>query len=185
MIETKRLLLRPWEEADSEALFRYASDPDVGPAAGWPAHRTAQESLNIIRSVFSAPETYAMVLKESGEPVGCCGIIFPEESDDSGMRYEAEIGYWIGKPHWGKGLTPEAVSALLSRSFLEFHLDTVWCAHYDGNDKSKRVCEKSGFRYHHTDLNAETPLGDRRTEHFYIMTKEDFHSIHLCRDLPD
>ena len=37
-IETKRLTLRPWEESDAEALFKYASDPEVGPRAGWPPH---------------------------------------------------------------------------------------------------------------------------------------------------
>ena len=87
---------------------------------------------------------------------------------------EAEIGYWIGKPYWGRGLIPEAVAALLSRCFNELGLDAVWCGYYDGNTKSKRVCEKCGFKYHHTGYDVDSPLGDRRSEHFHIMTKEDY-----------
>lgn len=43
-LETKRLLLRPWEESDAESCYRYASDPLVGPAAGWPAHTSVEDS---------------------------------------------------------------------------------------------------------------------------------------------
>lgn len=63
MIETERLLLRPWRETDAEALFRYAGDPDVGPVAGWTPHTSVEYSLEIIRTVFAAPEVYAVVLK--------------------------------------------------------------------------------------------------------------------------
>lgn len=179
MIETERLILRPWEESDASALFKYASDPDIGPIAGWPPHTSVEHSLEIIRTVFAAPETYAAVLKETGEPVGSCGIMFSESLHSADMKQdEAEIGYWIGKPYWGRGLIPEAVGALLARSFGDLHLDAVWCGYYDGNIKSKRVIEKCGFSYHHTNKGTVSPLGDIRTEHFYIMTKADY-QMHL------
>lgn len=43
-IKTERLLLRPWRENDAPALFKYASDPEVGPRAGWPPHQSEAES---------------------------------------------------------------------------------------------------------------------------------------------
>lgn len=178
MIETARLILRPWQESDADSLFKYAGDPAIGPIAGWPQHTSAQHSLEIIRTVFSAPETYAVVLKETGEPVGSCGIMSTDGLHSATMKPgEAEIGYWIGKPYWGQGLIPEAVNALLQRCFNELALDAVWCGYYDGNIKSKRVCEKCGFKYHHTNHDILSPLGDRRTELFYIMTKEDYHAL--------
>lgn len=175
MIETERLILRPWRKDDAAGLFKYASDPDVGPIAGWSPHTSVENSREIIRTVFVSPEIYAVVLKSTGEPVGSCGIMFSDglHSADMGQR-EGEIGYWIGKPYWGQGLIPEAVSALLSRGFNDLNLDAVWCGYYDGNTKSKRVCEKSGFRFHHTNKDITSPLGDLRTEHFYIMTKDDY-----------
>lgn len=183
MIKTERLILRSWREEDAEALYKYASDPGIGTIAGWPPHTSVENSLEIIRTVFSAPETYAAVLKETGEPVGCCGIMFSNSIHTADMKpSEAEIGYWIGKPYWGQGLMPESVKALLSRCFNDLGLDAVWCGYYEGNTKSKRVCEKCGFKYHHTNHDIVSPLGDRRTEHFYLMTKEDYHAIHINRE---
>lgn len=175
VIETERLILRPWEEADATALFKYASDPDIGPIAGWPPHTSVENSLEIIRTVFSAPEVYAVVLKDTGESIGSCGIMFSDSIHSADMEHdEAEIGYWIGKPYWGRGLIPEAVRVLLSRCFNDMHLGRVWCGYYEGNIKSRRVIEKSGFRFHHTNHDIISPLGDTRTEQFYVMTKEDF-----------
>ncbi len=151
MIETNRIILRPWREEDAEALYKYASNPEVGPIAGWPVHTSVEHSREIIRTVFSAPETYAIVLKETVEPVGCCGIMFANSLHTADKKQgEAEIGYWIGKPYWGHGLVPEAVNAILGRCFNELELTAVWCGYYEGNIKSKRICEKCGFRFHHT-----------------------------------
>ena len=169
MIETARLILRPWSENDAESLFKYASDPDVGPIAGWAPHTSVAESLEIIRTVFAAPDVYAVVLKETGEAVGCCGLIF----GDNRPR-EAELGYWIGKPYWGRGLMTEAVRAILTRGFEVLSLDVILCSHYDGNIRSKRVIEKSGFKFDHTKPDSRSPLGDTRSEHFYRMTSADY-----------
>lgn len=184
MIETERLILRPWRETDAAVLFKYASDPDIGPVAGWPPHTSIANSLEIIRTVFAAPETYAVILKDTDEPVGSCGIMFSDSLHSAEMQQgEAEIGYWIGKPYWGQGLIPEAVRALLSRCFVDLHLNTVWCGHYDGNTKSKRVIEKCGFKFHHTNKDIISPLGDKRTEHFYIMTTEEYRALHIKRKM--
>ena len=73
-METKRIILRPWRESDAEILFKWASDPDVGPRAGWPPHKSVEESLEIIRTVFNdATNTWAIELKETGEAIGAMG----------------------------------------------------------------------------------------------------------------
>ena len=116
ILETERLILRPWEETDAEDLYRYASHPDVGPIAGWPVHTSVENSRKIIREVLSAPETYAVVLKETG--------------------------------------------------------------YFDGNLKSKRVQEKCGFHYHHTNENVSCSIEPvLRSEHVSCQTKEDWKSI--------
>lgn len=73
-LATERLFLRPWLECDVKALYKYASDPLVGLAAGWKPHNSLEESEEIIRTVFGAPEIYAMILKETNEAIGCIGI---------------------------------------------------------------------------------------------------------------
>ena len=175
MIVTERLVLRPWLESDAESLYKYAQDPAIGPIAGWPPHTSVEDSLNIIRTVFAAPETYAVVLKETNEPVGSIGIMFGDSLHSAEMQAnEAEIGYWIGKPYWGQGLIPEAVLRLLQRCFEDLGMTAVWCGYYDGNTKSRRVMEKCGFRFHHTEEDKTSPLGDIRTEHFMRMTKVEW-----------
>lgn len=183
---TERLILRPWQESDAKSLYKYAQDPAIGPIAGWPVHTSVEDSLNIIRTVFAAPETYAVVLKGTDEPIGSIGIMFEEGLHSAEMQAnEAEIGYWIGKPYWGQGLIPEAVRCLLRRCFEELGRTAVWCGYYDGNTKSRRVMEKCGFRFHHTEEGKTSPLGDVRTEHFMRLTKEEWLTIaHIhCQDV--
>ena len=102
-LETEHLILRPWEDGDAEELYRYAKDERVGPAAGWPPHTDVEESREIIRTVFSGPETYAMVLKSTGKPIGCVGVMFFPAGNLSLKDREAEIGYWIGRPTGARG----------------------------------------------------------------------------------
>ena len=69
-LETTRLILRRWNESDAEDLYKYASDPDVGPIAGWPVHQSIEESLDVIRNVFNGEEAYAVCLKEDKRAIG-------------------------------------------------------------------------------------------------------------------
>ena len=174
-LETNRLILRPWKEEDAEELYLYAKDPAIGPIAGWPPHTSVENSREIIKGVLSAPETYAVVLKQTGKPVGSAGILFGENGSAPMVEKEAEIGYWIGVPYWGQGLIPEAVQELLRRCFEALGCTAVLCGYYDGNTKSKRVQEKCGFRYHHTETDKPCKLmGDIRTEHFTYLTKAEW-----------
>ena len=174
-METKRLILRPWTENDAESLYKYAQNPSVGLIAGWLPHTSVENSREVIREILSAPETYAVVLKETNEPIGSVGIMFDNTIHSADMQEgDAEIGYWIGVPYWGLGLIPEAVICLLKRCFDAVGIKRVWCGYFDGNTRSRRVMDKCGFRFHHTEEGKISPLGDVRTEHFTLLTKEDW-----------
>lgn len=175
VLETERLILRPWEEDDAADLYRYASDPDVGPIAGWAVHTSEAYSREIIRSVLSAPETYAVVLKGSDHPVGSVGLMRGSASNIGIPDSEGEIGYWIGVPYWGRGLIPEAVRELLRHGFEDLWLDRIWCGYFDGNEKSRRVQEKCGFRFHHTAEGVSCALpGVLRTEHVACLSRTEW-----------
>lgn len=175
ILETERLVLRPWSETDAESLYEYASDEKVGPIAGWPVHTSVENSLEIIRNVLSADETYAVCLRSDNKAIGSIGLMIGDASDLCTSDDEAEIGYWIGVPFWGQGLIPEAVKELLRYGFENLKLDKIWCGYFDGNEKSKRVQEKCGFKYHHTNKNIHWALmDDIRTEHVTCMDKSDW-----------
>ena len=174
-METKRLILRPWTENDAESLYKYAQNPSVGLIAGWLPHTSVENSREVIREILSAPETYAVVLKETNEPIGSVGIMFDNTIHSADMQEgDAEIGYWIGVPYWGLGLIAEAIICLLKRCLDELGIKRVWCGYFDGNTRSRRVMDKCGFRFHHTEEGKISPLGDVRTEHFTLLTKEDW-----------
>lgn len=65
-METSRIILRPWRDDDAETLYKYASDPEVGSRAGWPPHKSVEESLEIIRTLFHSDHIWAIVLKNAG-----------------------------------------------------------------------------------------------------------------------
>ena len=172
-IETQRLILRPWEEADAAECYRYASDPRVGPVAGWPTHTSVEESRRIIREILAVPETYAVVLKETGLPVGSIGLHF--NTDLAKGERECELGYWLGVPYWGQGLIPEAARALLRHAFEDLHMQKVWCAYYDGNERSRRVQQKCGFRYQWRSEQVDVPqMNEVRVGHVNCLTREEW-----------
>lgn len=175
ILQTERLILRPWQESDAEDLFRYASSPEVGPAAGWPAHTSVENSRAIIRDVLSAPETYAIIDKTTGRAIGSIGIKLGKASILDLPETEGEIGYWLGVPFWGNGLIPEATEEILRYGFMQLKLNKLWCAYYDGNIKSKRVQEKCGFVYQFTKENVPCPLlNETKTEHISCIAREDW-----------
>ena len=150
ILETERLILRRWEERDAADLYQYARDPDVGPAAGWPPHQSIEESRNVIGTVLSGAETYAICLKSDNRAIGAIGLILNGGTDAVKSDDECELGYWIGKPFWGRGLVPEAAHEILRHAFEDLGMNKVWCGYFEENTKSKRVQEKVGFRYQYT-----------------------------------
>jgi|GEM_PF-246268 len=172
MLTTDRLILRPWKEEDAEECYRYAKDPLVGPAAGWPVHTSIENSRQIIKEVLSGPETYAIVLKKTGLPIGCIGL---DHTDLTKEPDQAELGYWLGVPYWGQGLMPEAGAEVLRHAFEDLGLTKVWCCYYDGNEKSKRVQQKLGFHYQFTRDKTPVPLlGEVRISHVNCMTRGEW-----------
>ena len=178
MLETERLILRKWTDADAESLFEYAKDPDVGPIAGWPPHQSVEESLSIIRNVLGGDECYAICEKENGKAIGTIELKPNGHTDMTERDDECEMGYWLGKPFWGRGYMPEAAKELIRHGFEDLHMRAIWCGYYDGNQKSKRVQEKVGFLYHHTCDDVPVPLmHEVRVGHTNLLTREHWEEI--------
>ena len=175
MLETERLILRRWEKNDAESLYEYAKDPDVGPIAGWPAHRSIEESRDVIKNVFNGKEAYAICLKTDNKAIGAIELKLNGYTDMTERDDECELGYWLGKPFWGQGIVPEAVKEMLRHAFEEIGMTTVWVGYYEGNVKSKRVQEKCGFRYRWKSEDVDVPLlHEKRTGHVSSMTRDQW-----------
>lgn len=146
-LHTRRLILRPWAESDLNDFYEYASVDGVGQMAGWPPHRSTEESKRILSFFINGKKTFA--LEYQGKVIGSLGIEeydeenYPELENQQGR----EIGYVLSKDYWGMGLAPEAVKAVLAYLFNEENLDFVLVGHFDWNKQSARVVEKCGFQY--------------------------------------
>ena len=95
-LQTERLILRAWEETDAESLYEYAKDDRVGPIAGWPPHTSVENSREIIKTVLSVEENYAVCLKDNNKAIGSIGLMIGKNSNLDLPENEGEIGYWIG-----------------------------------------------------------------------------------------
>ena len=185
-LETKRLLLRPWKESDAASLYEYARDPRVGPVTGWPPHTSEENSREVIRTILSEAETYAVCLKEDGRAIGSISLMIGSRSHLGLPENEGELGYWIGVPFWGRGLIPEAARELIRHAFADLRLRTLWCGYFDGNEKSRRVQEKCGFAYHHTDRDVYwKATDDHRIEHITRLPLEVWRSSFRIRRLEE
>ena len=175
LLVTDRLYLRKWTEYDAEALYRYASDPAVGPIAGWPPHQSVSESLSVIQNVFCGEQAYAICFKTENKPIGAIELKLNGHTDMTDRDDECELGYWLGKPFWGRGIMPEAVREMIRHGFEDIGMNKIWCGYYEGNTKSKRVQEKCGFRYQWTTYDVDVPLmQEKRTGHVNCLTKEEW-----------
>lgn len=149
IIETKRLILRAFTLEDLDDFYEYASVEGVGERAGWAHHKSKQESQEILKRFIAEDKTFAICLKKDGKVIGSLGVEkygLEESLTEFNGYLGREIGYVLAKPYWGKGIMPEAVTAVIEYLFKEIGLDFLICGYYDFNAQSKRVQEKCGFK---------------------------------------
>ena len=168
-IETPRLILRPWRETDLEDFYEYARVDGVGQMAGWLPHASIDESRNILQMFIDHKKTLALELKESGKVIGSLGIErvkdMPEIPEELLGR---ELGYVLSKEYWGRGLMPEAVTAVIDYCFHVLGYDYLTCAHFVRNDQSRRVIEKTGFTFL-KEVKHETRYGTVEDTKLYML----------------
>lgn len=163
IIETNRLVLRPFKQSDLEDFFEYASVDGVGEMAGWHHHENKQKSQEILNLFIDEDKVFAICLKSSGKVIGSLGVEkygLEEKLTEFNGYLGREIGYVLSKDYWGNGLMPEAVSAVINYLFNEIGLDFLICGYYFFNGQSKRVQEKCGFKPYRK-VETETRMGTK------------------------
>ena len=174
-IETERLILRKWCKDDYLDMYDYGSDDRVGPNAGWPVHKTIEDSKEIVDMFIDGDEEYAVVLKSESKVIGGVGLHYKKIDKNMQGGNVREIGYVLNPKYWGNEYIPEAVKAVIKYGFEELNLDLIWCGHFDYNFKSKRVIEKCGFNFKFEKI-RELPLLDNKevNELYYNILKEEY-----------
>ena len=181
-LHTERLFLRPFEERDAETFFTCCQNPNLGNNAGWPPHRTLDESRRILHSTFINQEgIWAVILKDTKQLIGSVGIIPDPKRENLQVRM---LGYWLDESYWGKGYMTEAVQGVLNYGFEELRLSLITATCYPHNKRSQKVLKKNGFIYEGTLHQAELTYNGNIYDHqcYYLPgisqpTPEDYDEI--------
>jgi ribosomal-protein-alanine N-acetyltransferase len=145
-LQTERLTLRPYELSDIPALMPLISAREVAattPRIPHPyAESDAREFIAATQEDLASSNELRLgiVVRESNVLCGGGGLrIEPDHR-------RAELGYWIGVPHWGKGYATEAASAMMNYGFESLGLHRIFASHSTNNPASGRVLRKIGMR---------------------------------------
>ncbi|CAN5574830.1 GNAT family N-acetyltransferase [soil metagenome] len=149
-LETERLILRRFTEADVDNLVELDSDPDVMRyITGKPTPRDLIENdyLPSFLEYYERSDRYgfwAAIEKSTGTFIGWFHFRPPRDSTDPNV---AELGYRLRKDAWGKGYATEGSKALIDKGFRELGVQRVTALTYEDNTASRRVMEKTGLRF--------------------------------------
>jgi [ribosomal protein S5]-alanine N-acetyltransferase len=150
VISTPQLRLRPVTEADAEALFPFVSDVELPRYMSWAPHSSIDETRGWTRhcaAVLAAGSSVVWAIEHAGNVIGCAGLHDIRWTLRALRIDRAELGYWIGRPHWGRGLMTEAAAAVTAWAFDTLGLHKVRVKCFEPNIASRRVIEKCGFRF--------------------------------------
>lgn len=145
---TRRLTLRAFRETDAQDVFDACSNPVLGRNAGWPPHKTIEDSLVYINEI--APTGFIWAIEKDGRVIGSVGLLpDPRMPDDASTMM---LGYWLAQDQWNKGYTTEASKAVIDWACAQSGLERITTCHFPFNDPSRRVIEKCGFEKRETAL---------------------------------
>lgn len=139
----KRILLRQINIKDKEQLICLGNNINIWNNLRdyFPHPYTEKHALSFISMLTKKKKKSDFAIEFEGQFIGMCGFI--QQIDVH--QHTAEIGYWIGEPYWGKGLTAEAVEALCDFCFNKINLKKLYARTFSYNAGSMRVLEKNGF----------------------------------------
>jgi ribosomal-protein-alanine N-acetyltransferase len=154
ILETERLILRPYEASDASDVFEYASDPETTKYVKFETHTSVYDAINFIGGLRTKYENkkcldYAFIFKETGKQIGGGGV-----SDFKDFPRKAEIGYILNKKYWGNGYAAEGMKAIVDHLFNVLRVHRIEAYHNIENPKSGRVMQKLGMTYEGTQIDA-------------------------------
>src|SRR3954447_6688640 len=164
-IQTDRLILRRWQDADREPFARMNADPEV--MEHFPAQLSREESDGLIDKIEAHFESrgfgaWAAELRAEGEFIGFIGLAVPRFQ--AAFTPAVEIGWRLDAAHWGSGLASEGARAVVRHAFEVVGLEELVSFTVPANVRSRRVMEKLGMTrdprddFDHPDLLAGHPM---------------------------
>jgi RimJ/RimL family protein N-acetyltransferase len=173
-ITTPRLLLRKFRRGDADAVFAYASDPQVALYTLWDRHRDVKTTRKFVDMVVKGyrqgmPAPWAIVLRREDKLIGAIGL-----RNWVLEHARAEVGYVVSREHWGKGYASEALNAVLDFGFSRMHVNRIEAKCVPENRGSSRVLEKAGMKCEGLLRDYEFVKGEFQNLNIYSILKGEF-----------
>jgi len=141
-LETERLRLRPYTEADIPELLPLIGTREVAATTRIMHPYTEQDAKNFLVLAQDPDKIWlAVTLRSDGRQIGGVGLRVERQHQN------AELGYWLGVPYWGQGYATEAARGILRYGFQELHLHRIYASHFKQNPASARILQNLGMRY--------------------------------------
>lgn len=175
VIKTDRLVLRAFNDNDLEDLYAYAKTPGLGEMAGWPHHKSIEDSKEVLERFKKNKDVLA--IEKEGKVIGSIGLhpvdseFYKEFEDKKGK----EIGFVLSEDFHRQKIMTEAVKALMKYAFEDLGLDYISAGYFRGNFKSRWFQQKLGFNYYGSHV-VKVAMGNFEPTHQTIFTKEDYFS---------
>lgn len=160
-LETNRLLLRPMEITDAEALFEMDSNPNVHLYLGNEPLTDIEDCYGYIKNiqnqyVKNGIGRFVIALKDTNEVIGWAGLKFITEEENGHINFH-DIGYRLQEKHWRKGYALEAAKAWLNYAFTEMKIPTIYASAHVDNLGSNTILQKIGLQKKGTYLHHNLP----------------------------
>jgi Acetyltransferase (GNAT) family. len=174
-IKTNRLLLRKFTVEDSEDMFNtWANDEEVCKYLTWFPHGTVENTKELLANWVNAYESnrtynWAIALNGTNKVIGSISVVSMDDKNE-----HCEIGYCLGKEYWNKGITTEALKAVINHMILVVGMNRVQAKHDIQNPASGRVMQKAGMIFEGTlkqySIRKDGTYGDMNV---YAILKRD------------
>ncbi|WP_018478720.1 GNAT family N-acetyltransferase [Pontibacter roseus] len=135
--------LRPWTPADLDSLVKYGNNPNIAQnmADVFPHPYTQEKGMAFIQMASSATPPNILCIEVDGEAAG--GIGLHPQGDI--YRKNAEMGYWLAEPYWGKGIITKAIVQMVAYGFEHWDISRIFARPFGRNIGSQKALEKAGF----------------------------------------
>ena len=173
VLEDEKVLLRPLESRDRDAILALASAPEIAANTFVPhpyPPDAADAFIRLGQEHWRDDEGYVfgIIEKSSGRFAGCMGI------HPAGEHDRADAGYWIGLPYWGRGLATAALRLLLRFGFETLKLNRIEAGHFEYNPASGRVMQKAGLRFEGVRRQFVLHREQYKDVRWYAILREDY-----------
>ncbi len=143
VLDGERCRVRSWQKADASSLVEHANNFNIAKHLRdrFPHPYTTKDARDFLKHAVAANDPSNLAIEVEGVAVGAIGYVPGRDVE----RYSAEIGYWLGESHWGRGIVTEAVRLVTEHAFVQMGFLRLFALPFADNAGSVRVLEKAGY----------------------------------------